>query len=136
MEILDNPRFQSKNGKSPFQLWTEMVDLLVSKAKKIETGPQVGIDVDAILRSGVERFADQRGKLWAGLATYWITKGNFEKARDVFEEGITTVMTVRDFTLIFDSYVEFEESIIGNLMEGRSGSVGKGQTRRRSRLRP
>ncbi|OJI96079.1 hypothetical protein ASPVEDRAFT_77853 [Aspergillus versicolor CBS 583.65] len=117
MGVLNDPRFQSRDGKSNFQLFTEMVDLLVSKAKKIETGPQSGIDVDAILRSGIDRFADQKGKLWAGLATYWITKGNFEKARDVFEEGITTVMTVRDFTLIFDSYVEFEESIIGNLME-------------------
>ncbi|GFG20904.1 DNA repair and transcription protein (Xab2), putative [Aspergillus udagawae] len=126
MEILDNPRFQSKRGKSNFQLWTEMVDLLVSKAKQIKTGPQVGIDVDAILRSGIDRFADQRGKLWAGLATYWITKGNFEKARDVFEEGITTVMTVRDFTLIFDSYVEFEESIIGSLMEAAAVRADKG----------
>ncbi|KAL4761805.1 mRNA splicing protein SYF1 [Aspergillus foveolatus] len=127
MEILDNPRFQSREGKSNFQLWTEMVDLLVSKAKKIETGPQSGIDVDAILRSGIDRFADQRGKLWAGLATYWITKGNFEKARDVFEEGITTVMTVRDFTLIFDSYVEFEESIIGNLMEAAAVRTDSGK---------
>ncbi|KAI9928279.1 pre-mRNA-splicing factor syf1 [Aspergillus wentii] len=127
MDILDNPRFQSKEGKSNFQLWTEMVDLLVSKAKKIETGPQVGIDVDAILRSGIDRFADQRGKLWAGLATYWITKGNFEKARDVFEEGITTVMTVRDFTLVFDSYVEFEESIIGSLMESAAVRAEKGK---------
>ncbi|KAB8235081.1 hypothetical protein BDV23DRAFT_50182 [Aspergillus alliaceus] len=128
MEILDNPRFQSKEGKSNFQLWTEMVDLLVSKAKQIETGPQVGIDVDAILRSGIDRFADQRGKLWAGLATYWITKGSFEKARDTFEEGITTVMTVRDFTLIFDSYVEFEESIIGNLMEAAAVRADKAQS--------
>ena len=127
MDILDNPRFQSKEGKSHFQLWTEMVDLLVSKAKQIETGPQVGIDVDAILRSGIDRFADQRGKLWAGLATYWITKGNFEKARDVFEEGITTVKTVRDFTLIFDSYVEFEESIIGSLMEAAATRADKGK---------
>lgn len=127
LQILDNPRFQSKYGKSSFQLWTEMVDLLVSKAKKIETGPQVGIDVDAILHSGIDRFADQRGKLWAGLATYWITKGNFEKARDVFEEGITTVMTVRDFTMIFDSYVEFEESIIGNLMEAAAVRSEKGK---------
>ncbi|KAJ5456670.1 hypothetical protein N7530_011944 [Penicillium desertorum] len=128
MDILDEPRFKSKHGKGPFQIWSEMVDLLVSKAKKIETGPQVGIDVDAILRSGIERFADQRGKLWAGLATYWITKGNFEKARDVFEEGITTVMTVRDFTLVFDSYVEFEESIIGSLMEGAAARSDKGKS--------
>lgn len=117
MDILNNPRFRSKNGKGEFQLWTEMVDLLVTHAKEIETGRSVGIDVETIVRSGIERFADQRGKLWAGLATYWITKGNFERARDIFEEGITTVMTVRDFTLVFDSYAEFEESIIGNLMD-------------------
>ncbi|PYI15268.1 putative DNA repair and transcription protein [Aspergillus japonicus CBS 114.51] len=128
MQILDDSRFQSKEGKSNFQLWTEMVDLLVSKAKQIETGPRVGIDVDAILRSGIDRFADQRGKLWAGLATYWITRGNFEKARDVFEEGITTVMTVRDFTLVFDAYVEFEESIIGSLMESAAARTDNGQS--------
>ncbi|KAL1976058.1 hypothetical protein VTN31DRAFT_4450 [Thermomyces dupontii] len=117
IDILNDPKFQSKHVKSHFQLWTEMVDLLVSKAKQIDASPHSGIDVDAIIRSGIDRFSDQRGRLWAGLATYWIARGNFEKARDVFEEGITTVMTVRDFTLIFDSYVEFEESVISSLMD-------------------
>ena len=127
MDILNNPKFRSKNTKSNFQLWSEMVDLLVTRAKEIDTGDTVGIDVEKIVRSGIERFADQRGKLWAGLATYWITKGNFEKARDVFEEGITTVMTVRDFTIIFDSYVEFEESIISALMDAATVRSDKGK---------
>lgn len=117
MEILNNTKFRSKHGKGHYQLWSEMVDLLVTYAIEIETGDEIGIDVEMIIRSGIERFADQRGKLWSGLATYWITRGNFERARDFFEEGITTVMTVRDFTLIFDSYIEFEESIIGTLMD-------------------
>ena len=115
--ILNNPRFRSKSGRSPFQVWSDMVDLLVTNAKEVEIGETTGLDVEKIIRSGVERFADQRGKLWAGLATYWIRKGSFERARDIFEEGVTTVMTVRDFTLVFDSYVEFEESIIGMLMD-------------------
>ena len=117
MDILNNPKFRSKHAKSNFQLWSEMVDLLVTRAKEIMTGGTVGMDVEKIIRSGIERFADQRGKLWAGLATYWITRGNFERARDVFEEGITTVMTVRDFSIVFDSYAEFEESIISTLMD-------------------
>ena len=117
MDILNNPKFRSKNAKSNFQLWSEMVDLLVTRAKEIRTGGTVGMDVEKIVRSGIERFADQRGKLWAGLATYWITRGNFERARDIFEEGITTVMTVRDFSIVFDSYAEFEESIISTLMD-------------------
>ncbi|KAL8800651.1 MAG: hypothetical protein Q9182_005021 [Xanthomendoza sp. 2 TL-2023] len=127
MEILDNPKFRSKHGKSNFQLWSEMVDLLVTRAKEIQTGDAVGIDVENIVRSGIERFADQRGKLWVGLATYWITRGDFERARDIFEEGITTVMTVRDFTLVFDSYVEFEESIIGTLMDAAAIRSEKGK---------
>ncbi|KAI4211593.1 MAG: hypothetical protein LQ351_005634 [Letrouitia transgressa] len=127
MEILNNPRFRSKHGKSNFQLWTEMVDLLVTQAKQVETGDTVGIDVENIVRSGIARFADQRGKLWAGLATYWIVKRNFERARDIFEEGITSVLTVRDFTLIFDAYTEFEESIISNLMDAAAVRSEKGQ---------
>lgn len=103
------------------------MDLLVIRAKQIETGASIGMDVEKIIRSGIERFADQRGKLWAGLATYWITKGNFERARDVFEEGITTVMTVRDFTIVFDSYAEFEESIISTLMDAAALRSDKGK---------
>ena len=127
MDILNNPKFRSKNTKSNFQLWSEMVDLLVSRAKEIDTGDTVGINVEKIVKSGIERFADQRGKLWAGLATYWIARGNFEKARDVFEEGTTTVITVRDFTIIFDSYAEFEESIIGTLMDAAAVRSDEGK---------
>lgn len=127
MDILNNPKFRSKHSKSNFQLWSEMVDLLVEKAQEVETGDTAGINAENIVRSGIDRFADQRGKLWAGLATYWITRGNFERARDIFEEGITTVMTVRDFTLVFDAYAEFEESIIGTLMDAAAVRSDKGR---------
>ncbi|KAK7447606.1 hypothetical protein CaCOL14_008677 [Colletotrichum acutatum] len=126
MDILNNPRFTSKQGKGHYEMWSEMVDLMVEHAAEIETGHETGIDVDRIVRSGIVRFADQRGKLWCGLATYWIRRGSFERARDVLEEAITTVMTVRDFTLVFDSYTEFEESIIGALMEVASDRADNG----------
>lgn len=126
IDVLNNTRFNSKHGKGHYELWSEMVDLLVEHAADIETGHEIGIDADRIIRSGITRFADQRGKLWSGLATYWIRRGSFERARDVFEEGITTVMTVRDFTLVFEAYTEFEESIIGALMEVASARAEKG----------
>lgn len=126
IKILDNVRFRSKEGKSSYQLWTEMVDLMVDHAKEIKVGDSTGAFAERIIRSGIERFTDQRGKLWSGLATYWITRGNFERARDVYEEGVTTVMTVRDFTLIFDSYAEFEESIIATLMDKAAARSDKG----------
>lgn len=115
--LLNNTRFTSKHGRGHFELWGEMLNLIVDHAIEIESSQEAGIDVERIIRSGIARFTDQKGKLWSSLATYWIRRGCFERARDVFEEGLVTVMTVRDFTLIFDSYVEFEESLISELME-------------------
>ena len=126
IDILNKSHFSSKHGKGHYEIWSEMVDLLVEHASDVETGFDTGIDAERIIRSGITRFADQRGKLWVGLATYWTRRGNFERARDILEEGITTVMTVRDFTLIFDSYTEFEESIIGALMDSASMRAEKG----------
>ncbi|KID76594.1 Pre-mRNA-splicing factor syf1 [Metarhizium brunneum] len=126
VNLLNNVRFASKTGKGHYELWSEMVDLLVDHASEIEVNYESGIDVESIIRSGIARFPDQRGKLWVGLATYWIRRGSFERARDTFEQGITTVMTVRDFALIFDSYTEFEESIIKALMESVTNRTDMG----------
>ena len=124
--IIGNPTFRSQYGKSHFQLWNELVDILVTHAEQVCTD-NGGLDVDKIIRSGIQRFKDQRGKLWTDLATYWITRGSFDKARDIFEEGMASVNTVRDFTIIFDSCAEFEESIIGALMERAAKGSRTGQ---------
>ena len=39
------------------------------------------------------------------------------QARDIYEEAIQTVTTVRDFGQVFDAYAQFEESMIGAKME-------------------
>lgn len=77
------------------------------------------LDVDGIVRTeGISVYKDQAGRLWTGLATYWIKQGEFDLARETFEEGITTVLTLRDFTQIFDAYASFSESYISTLMDG------------------
>lgn len=127
IKILNDPKFKSKEAKGPFEYWTDMLDLLIDHAREIKTGNETGIDVERIVRSGIARFSDQRGTLWVSLARYWINMGNHERARNTFEEGITTVMTVRDFTMIFDTYSEAEEVVIGILMEQAAarGEQGK-----------
>lgn len=72
---------------------------------------------DIIRRDGLGVYKDQAGRLWNGLATYWIKMADFDKARQIFEEGMASVMTVRDFTQIFDTYAEFFESSISALMD-------------------
>ncbi|KAL7560088.1 hypothetical protein ACA910_016146 [Epithemia clementina (nom. ined.)] len=52
------------------------------------------------------------GMLWTQLADSWIRRGSFEIARSVYEEGLQTVKTVRDFSVLYDAYLEFEEGLL------------------------
>ncbi|XP_054832022.1 pre-mRNA-splicing factor SYF1 isoform X2 [Eublepharis macularius] len=113
--VVNDERFVSKEGKSNYQLWHELCDLISQNPDKVKS-----LNVGAIIRGGLTRFTDQLGKLWCSLADYYIRSGHFEKARDVYEEAIQTVMTVRDFTQVFDSYAQFEESMIAAKMETQS----------------
>jgi pre-mRNA-splicing factor SYF1 len=110
--LLNNEDIHSKYGKSKHQLWHELCDLLSKNPTKIKT-----IKVEPILRQGIAKYLDQVGQLWNSLASFYIGLGNFERARDIYEEGLAQVVTVRDFTQIFDAYSQFEESLITNLME-------------------
>lgn len=78
------------------------------------------LKVDAIIRGGLRRYTDQIGQLWNSLADYYIRAGLFERARDIYEEAIQTVLTVRDFTQVFDAYAQFEESVLCAKMEESS----------------
>jgi pre-mRNA-splicing factor SYF1 len=72
---------------------------------------------DIVFKDGLQVYKDQAGSLWTGLATYWIKRAEFDRARETFEKGIASVLTIRDFTQIFDAYAEFEESLMSALME-------------------
>ena len=76
------------------------------------------LDVEGIVeRDGLSVYKDQAGRLWTGLATYWIKRGEFERATSTFERGLAAVVTIRDFTQIFDAYAEFSETMISTLMD-------------------
>lgn len=86
-------------------------------------GEITSVDVDAVLRSGIKRFSDEVGRLWCALAEYYVRAGMFEKARDIYEEALGCVVTVRDFATAFDAYVQFEETLLtAKLNEGSASS--------------
>ncbi|XP_075479244.1 uncharacterized protein LOC142520133 [Primulina tabacum] len=110
--VLNDDQFYSLKGKTKHRLWLELCDLLTQHASEVS-----GLNVDAIIRGGIKKFTDEVGRLWTSLADYYIRRGLLEKARDIFEEGMTTVITVRDFSVIFDAYSQFEESMLSIKME-------------------
>ncbi|ERM95970.1 pre-mRNA-splicing factor SYF1 isoform X1 [Amborella trichopoda] len=111
-EVLNDDKFYSIKGKSRHTLWLELCDLLTRHAEEVS-----GRKVDAIIRGGIRKYTDEVGRLWTSLADYYLRRGLYEKARDIYEEGMTTVVTVRDFGMIFDSYTQFEESMVVARME-------------------
>ncbi|CAK9293608.1 unnamed protein product [Gordionus sp. m RMFG-2023] len=117
IKIVNEDSFVSKEGKSNYQLWYDLCDLVCKHPSQIKS-----IKIDPIIRSGIKRFSNEKGKLWNSLADYYIRAGHFEKARDIYEEAILDIMTVRDFTQVFDAYSQFEESSINKIMELSSDS--------------
>eukprot|EP00271_Cylindrocystis_brebissonii_P006272 TRINITY_DN18983_c0_g1_i1.p1 TRINITY_DN18983_c0_g1~~TRINITY_DN18983_c0_g1_i1.p1 ORF type:complete len:1191 (+),score=302.06 TRINITY_DN18983_c0_g1_i1:168-3740(+) len=106
-QVLNDPEFSSVKGKSKHKLWLELCDLLTKHATDI-----TGVKVDPIIRGGLRKFSDQVGRLWTSLADFYVRRGLFENARDIYEEGMESVRTVVDFTMIFDAYTQFDESMI------------------------
>ncbi|XP_055919074.1 pre-mRNA-splicing factor syf1 homolog [Eupeodes corollae] len=110
--LVDNENFVSKHGKSNHQLWNELCELMSKHPDKVHS-----LNVDAIIRGGLRRYTDQLSRLWNSLADYYVRSGLFDRARDIYEEAIQTITTVRDFTQVFDEYAQFEESSLSKRME-------------------
>lgn len=111
-KIVNNENFVSQHGKSNHQLWNELCELISKNPDNVKS-----LNVDAIIRGGLHRYTDQLGHLWNSLADYYVRSGLFERARDIYEEAIQTVTTVRDFTQVFDAYAQFEELSLSKQME-------------------
>lgn len=111
-EIVKDEKFISREGKSKFILWSDLCELICRNPDKV-----ISLPSEAIIREGIRRFTDQQGKLWILLAEYFIRSGLFERSRDIYEEAMKSVSTIRDFSQIFDAYAQSEERIINAKME-------------------
>mmetsp|Transcript_13419 Transcript_13419/g.21996 ORF Transcript_13419/g.21996 Transcript_13419/m.21996 type:complete len:907 (-) Transcript_13419:204-2924(-) len=105
---VNDEHYVSPSGCTRHQMWMRLCDMCATHPEDVSRS----LKVDPIIRSGIARFSDEVGKLWTRLVDYYIRLGQFEKARDVYEEAIHSVITVRDFTVVFDSYVKFEETVL------------------------
>ena len=74
LKCLNDPQFKSVRGKSHYQLWVDLADIVCTHPEKIFC-----VRVESVLRAGIQRFTDQVGRLWTALAKYWLKLGNFEK---------------------------------------------------------
>ena len=105
--VLNNEDFKSKQNKSKHDLWMTLCDIVTQYPHRIKNAR-----VEPIIRSGLNKFTNETGKLWVSLAKYYIVLKNYPRARDIFEEGIGKVLSMRDFSLIWEAYSNFEHDLI------------------------
>lgn len=114
---VEDEHFFSSSGKTKHEIWMHLCDLCCNHPEHVCKT----LKVEEIIRGGISRFSDEVGRLWCRLADYYIRLGQFDQARDIYEEAIDSVKTVRDFTIVFDAYVKVEESILTAKMQMMGG---------------
>ena len=60
------------------------------------------------------------GMLYTWYASAYIQRGEYDMARSIYEEGLLHVMTVRDFTILYTSYLSFLEGLIQVLYDNNN----------------
>ena len=110
---VEDEHFVSPSGKSKHEIWMHLCNLCANHPEHVCRS----LKVEEIIRGGISRFSDEVGRLWCRLADYYIRLGQFDQARDIYEEALDTVKTVRDFTIVFDAYVKVEESLLTAKMQ-------------------
>jgi pre-mRNA-splicing factor SYF1 len=110
--LLDDDLFFSRKNKTKFDYWMLICDIISKYPDKVKH-----LDCESIIRHGLNKYTDEVGRLWVSLCNFYIRQGLFDKARDIFEEGLSKISTARDFSLIFNAYLKFEEEVFKNILE-------------------
>jgi len=130
--------------KSRHALWMLLANLCTRHATQTQ---RVGIDFEQLVKSALSppklagynviveeeneqdeststttqqqqlQLGEMEGTLWSKLADYYVRQGEFEMARSIYEEALEKVSRVRDFSILFDAYVQLEEGVVEAMME-------------------
>ena len=113
IEILNDENFFSKENKSQYYYWIMICQIINNYPEYININKNdKNINIDKLIKHGIKKYTDEVGNLWVTLCNYYITMGFIDKAREIFEEALEKVLTVRDFSLVFNSYLNFEKKIL------------------------
>lgn len=118
-DVLSNISQYLTLPKSPVQLWTEFIDLIMRINGNVKASTMKFEESDEILLklvlNGINKFPDQVGIFYSKLIMYYIERKKFDKVRHYSFKSLKECVTVKDFTFLFDMYTEFEQSYILHL---------------------
>lgn len=130
--IINDEKYKSRDGTTKQQLWNELMDILVKHPESITS-----IHIDNVIRNGIKRFPQEEGRWWCMFAEYYNRLSNNEKARDMslfpagitysYEEAMQSVSTVRDFSMVYDAYVQSEMRLLEVLMGAQANEEAESE---------
>ena len=113
IDILNDEKLYSKENKSQYYYWIMLCQIINNYPEVLNLSKHnKDLTIDKVIRHGIKKYTDEVGNLWVTLANYYIKIGLIEKAREIFEEALEKILTVRDFSLIFNSDLNFEQEMM------------------------
>lgn len=108
--VVNEPSFLLALDRSELELYTDLFDVFI----RLGSLDSLAANLYSLMKN---KFPDQAGPSVVKMAQYWIDNGDQLRAISTFENGINTCKTLRDFSVIFDSYTEFVDSMSELLAE-------------------
>lgn len=106
-EIVTNTNFYSEKGISHYEYSMKLCLILASKKTRFEPDK-----AEEIFNSCLSKYSDEIGNIWVYFAEFYIRRGQFRKAREVFNLALEKVMTNKDFGIVYDAFLKLEEEIL------------------------
>ncbi|EMD44721.1 Hypothetical protein EHI5A_009350 [Entamoeba histolytica KU27] len=92
-----------------FRMKKEEYDFMIHIFESL-TVQDKGIDVQNIMKKGIQEFPEDTGSLWVGMSLYEIKEGRIETGISILEEAMNEVITLRDLYIVRQCY----EQVIHN----------------------
>ncbi|ELP84316.1 pre-mRNA-splicing factor SYF1, putative [Entamoeba invadens IP1] len=100
-----------KHLGSTWRVRREEYELLVQVIEN--GGADDVVDVESVLRHGINEYINDSGRLWVGLARWHIRQGRVESGIVVLEQAMEEVVSVRDLYIVRECY----EAVISSLSQ-------------------
>lgn len=101
------------NNSLNYYLISKITDVISEQGKFVVADAKY---MDLLFRRCIAHYPDEIGPLWCKFAQCYIHLGEVQRANDIFEEGMDSVATIRDFTLVFENYVKIIELLVHTQM--------------------
>lgn len=100
-------------GRTLIQIWSEMMDLLLTKS----TNAAVSEKIEQAALTLAVQFPDQKATVHLKLALFYISQLETEKVRHLLDSGIQSCKTIKDFVLLFDTRTGYEERLLAKMYQ-------------------